>query len=385
MPKVQLASCLYSEGERIIDSFDQSILKWPPVEVSTPEGLDDETQSDDSTMRTGADLRPLSPLSDTSTSCLSSSTSSTDCTGEPGKKRKIQTSLSFIPKAKRIDVIALLSTKGIKLYTDDQIRKAQRHLKKRYQFVNMYYRQLMEDVKCRQLNKTELKGMVEVAWTLHCSEQSVIDSKKATALLERVKDKASADQLNMITVQKNVDRVEKAKFSITQCQKKIRDLRVDQVRRPLKDRSREFKTKLSDLEALQSSNFAELNKARDALRKATELKMVQIRKLMEENEGEQDENDTNVIQELSDGEMDEFVNEIKGTTFQIDAEDVEQCLKNTDEGEMKGKSAKKVSGSNIKGKQTKANVKDLEESSKRDYDSDDDDDMPLKAFLKFKK
>ena len=78
----------------------------------------------------------------------------------------------------------------------------------------------MEDVKCRQLNKTELKGMVEVAWTLHCSEQSVIDSKKATALLERVKDKASADQLNMITVQKNVDRVEKAKFSITQCPKK---------------------------------------------------------------------------------------------------------------------------------------------------------------------
>ena len=189
----------------------------------------------------------------------------------------------------------------------------------------------------------------------------------------------------MITVQKNVDRVEKAKFSITQCQKKIRDLRVDQVRRPLKDRTREFKTKLSDLEALQSSNFAELNKARDALRKATELKMVQIRKLMEENKGEQDENDTNIIQELSDGEMDEIVNEIKGTTFQIDAEDVEQCLKNTDKGEMKGKSAKKVSGSNIKGKQTKANVKDLEESSKSDYDSDDDDDMPLKAFLKFKK
>ena len=83
--------------------------------------------------------------------------------------------------------------------------------------------------------------------------------------------------------------------------------------------------------------------------------------------------------------MDEIVNEIKGTMFQIDAEDVEQCLKNTDEGEMKGKSAKKVSGSNIKGKQTKANVKDLEESSKSDYDSDDDDDMPLKAFLKFKK
>ena len=182
--------------------------------------------------------------------------------------------------------------KGLKIYNNEEIKKAGSDTEKlRRQFWNEKAEFLCARSETAHLKKTELYGMIDVAWTLRKTTLLKHDAKRLeTEEKEVVADKTKISfqtgyKQKSKTIDKNLDRIEIAHQTFLDYDKQLGSIN-EQLKATPKASVEQRKKIEEEREIVKSrfdGQFSELKRAQDALNKSLQQRRKIINKQLRDN------------------------------------------------------------------------------------------------------
>ena len=225
----------------------------------------------------------------------------------------------FGTKSARDDRYPHARSKNIKLYSDSDISKAKGFNVHRLRFWNEKAEELCKSPLTRNWKKEQIHGAIDVDWTL---KKTAIMKQEVRALEDKVKhlkdiyEDMDEDILSKTNTAKNEDRVGIAAKVVSDCNEALVDIK-DQMNQCFNTSERQnLRKEKTRLETMQKSNWVDLKKAQDALRKSLDQakKNVSAAELEQAERRLREEDRTNEYPELDQNEEDQLVTSVK-TTF----------------------------------------------------------------------
>ena len=225
----------------------------------------------------------------------------------------------FGTKSARDDRYPHARSKNIKLYSDSDISKAKGFNVHRLRFWNEKAEELCKSPLTRNWKKEQIHGAIDADWTL---KKTAIMKQEVCALEDKVKhlkdiyEDMDEDILSKTNIAKNEDRVGIAAKVVNDCNDSLVDIR-DQMNQCFNTSERQnLRKEKTRLETMQKSNWVDLKKAQDALRKSLDQakKNVSAAELEQAERRLREEDRTNEYPELDQNEEDQLVTSVK-TTF----------------------------------------------------------------------
>ncbi len=164
-------------------------------------------------------------------------------------------------------------SKGLKLYTTDEIQKAKGFSKHRMAFWNKKAEEISSHPSSRHWKKEQVHGAIDVHWTLSKTDllkQEVKSLENRQELLNDMVEGGVENILQKTNILKNQDRLTAAAISVDTCDEELDEIK-NRMNATFNSAEREIaRKKKVSLEEKQKMNWNELKKAQDAMRKCLE-------------------------------------------------------------------------------------------------------------------
>ncbi|CAC5426093.1 unnamed protein product [Mytilus coruscus] len=176
----------------------------------------------------------------------------------------------------------ILAAKKIKVYSRDEISKVYGLRKKKKTFMNGKLREYMNDPDIRSCGKHVIMGMAETAWDRFNADDAKIAVAEVEVLISKLQQRGkSYTDKQTKTITRLTERLNRGKHEVAASLKRISTLRETES-----DNSN-IVNEEKELVALH----CELQKTTDALRKACDVKMKDLKNILDTMEVQNEEED----------------------------------------------------------------------------------------------
>lgn len=214
-----------------------------------------------------------------------------------------------------------IATKGIKFYSKKEVESSEGQEQMYRRFWNMKVGQLTKAKSFGTWTKSELKGAIDVAWSLKRASLFSIEIRGLEAKITEMKDEWKERNFqfpDLKNAHKNEARMLSAAHTVQEADKVIRSI-SDQLRKACNMSKRdELRKELSAAQERMKGNYAELKKAQDALRKnmnSDRSKIEEIEKQIREDAIISSEADVADAPDINFEDIETFATEVKGDSF----------------------------------------------------------------------
>ena len=219
-----------------------------------------------------------------------------------------------------------IATKGIKFYSRKEVESSEGQEQMYRRFWNMKVGQFAKAKSFGKWTKSELKGAIDVAWSLKRASLFSIEIRGLEAKVAEMKDAWKERNFqfpDLKNAHKNEARMLGAANTVQEADKVIRNIN-DQIRKASNVSKREeLRKELSTAQERMKGNYAELKKAQDALRKnmnSDRGKVEEIEKRIREDATITSEDDVADAPDIDFEDVETFAMELKGDAFAFEGD-----------------------------------------------------------------
>ena len=225
------------------------------------------------------------------------------------KKLPTQATLSsfgfIFPKKSCEEKVSFAKARNVKLYSDAEIQNSTGKTKEYREFWNKKAEEICREAEFAKFSKAAVHGVINTSWTLKKADDILNESREIGNALKNVpKSWLSGNTAGESTLQRSIERLEKARKDITSTEESLTTIRLKiiDIRNSSQAVPAELKEKVKELEGvILPSQLANIRSSEDALRKTVARRKEMLSKnstLCSEIHKEQSQNPEDFFQRL---------------------------------------------------------------------------------------